>query len=147
MSQSIKADQSIESNENIKSPIPATLLHTSLVILSCLALFALGDMTKLDIFVPIFILAFSLATVWLIPLFGWVILPALGFVIIHTILHLGEMREYTLVSTYRYRGYEALDGGDWVLLTLALLGIGYLAFMSWRALKGKLVPVLMQDNQ
>lgn len=139
----------VETREKVqagKSPLPWAILHTTLVLLACLLLFALHDLTKLDVFVPIFMMAFSLATIWLIPLFGWVILPSVGYVLIQISLHLVEMREYTLVNTYRFRGYEALDVGEWFLLCLSLLGLGYLTLIAWRAINGKFVPVLMRDQ-
>ena len=129
------------------SPLPQALLATGLVIASCLPLFALQDISDLDILWPLLIMVFSLATVWLIPLFGWVVLPLLGVVLVQLVFALQEVREFTLISTYRYRLFEALDAGEWLLLGLAMAGIVYLGRTAWRAVRGRLVPVLMRDGQ
>ncbi|PLY17000.1 MAG: hypothetical protein C0631_00230 [Sedimenticola sp.] len=129
------------------SPLPGALFSTLLVVAACLPLFALNEITGLDIFVPLLVMLFSLATVWLIPLFGWVILPLLGYILIHLVVALSGVRELKLVSTYRFRAFELLDGGEWMVLILGLVGISYLAVISVRALRGRLVPVLFQDYQ
>ncbi|MCP4115545.1 MAG: hypothetical protein GY737_09095 [Desulfobacteraceae bacterium] len=127
------------------SVLPKAIGVTLLVMLACLPLLALNDITRLDLFAPILILAFSLATIWLIPLFGWVVLPSVGYVLVQLAVGLTEYREFKLVNTYRYRSYEMLDSGEWIILLLALAALFYLARLSWRAVRGRLVPVLMQD--
>ena len=129
------------------SPLPGALLSTALVVLACLPQFGLNEVTDLNIFPPILLLAFGLATVWLIPLFAWVILGVVGFIIVHLMLALTEFREYTLVSTYSYRQYETLDNAEWVVVAAALIGLVHLVWMSVRALRGHLVPVLIRDRQ
>ncbi|MEE4659683.1 MAG: hypothetical protein V2J89_04390 [Halieaceae bacterium] len=129
-----------------RSPLPWALLHTGLVVGACMPLFALNDITRLDIFVPLLIMLFALAIVWLIPLFGWVVLPLAAYLLIDQLLALTGLREYTLVNTYSYRKYEALDGGEWAIVMLALAGLVYLAWISWQAVRGRFVPVLMRDR-
>jgi len=129
-----------------RSPLPEALLATALVVAACLPLFAMNDITGLDIFVPLLILLFSLATVWLIPLFGWVVLPLEGYVLLHIGVALVKSSELKLVTTYRFRKYELLDAGEWILLVLAVAGMTYLALISWRAVHGRLVPVLFRDR-
>lgn len=141
--------QANTSEKKVKSssPIPKAMGHTAMVVISSLILFGASDMFKLDLFLLIFIMLFSLAMVWMIPLFGWVVLPSVGYVLVQIILSLVEMREYTLVNTYRYRGYETLDGAEWALLLFVVLALGYLVLISWRAIKGKFIPVLMRDQE
>lgn len=130
-----------------RSPLPAVLGQSALVVVASLPLFALDEVLDLDIFVPLLIMLFSLATLWLIPLFGWVVLPAALYVAVRVASNLLELREYTLVSTYRYRRYEVIDPGEWVILGLALAGLAYLAWLAWRALRGRQVPLLLRDHQ
>lgn len=130
-----------------RSPLPRMLSGTALVVAASLPLFALNDMIGLDVFVPLLTMVFSLATLWLIPLFGWVVLPAVAYLLFEIAVSLAEVRELQLVSTYRYRRYELLDGDEWLLLLLVLAGLGYLSWMAWRALRGRLVPLLLQDYQ
>ena len=129
------------------SPLPGALLATTLVVIASLPIYALNEITKLDLLLPILIMVFSLATIWLIPLFGWVVLPLEVYVLFHLTMALTEFRQFTLVSTYSYYKYEALDAGEWTLITLSLAGMGYLGWTAWRAVRGRLIPVLMQDGE
>ncbi len=132
--------------DKIPSPLPKALLKTLAVLLASIPLFTLNDLADLNIFVPIVIMFFSVAMVWLIPLFAWVVLPMLGYILIHLLVVLLEVREYTLVSTYRYTRFEALDGDEWTLLILVLVSMAYLGWLSIQALRGRLMPVLIQDE-
>ena len=129
-----------------RSPLPGALLGTALVVSASLPLFALGEVTGLDLFVPLLAMLFSLATVWLIPLFGWVVLPLLAYILVHTALALVQLREFTLISTYRYRVYESLDSGEIAVLLATFAGLSYLGWTAWRAVRGRLVPLLMRDQ-
>lgn len=128
-----------------RSPLPATLLGSAGILLASLPLFALGEITRLDLLLPILIMLFALATAWLIPLFGWVVMPMLLYVLGHTGMAMFEQHTLQLVSTYRYRRYELLDGGEWILLAAALVGGAWLWRVAWRAVRGRLVPLLFRD--
>jgi len=52
-----------------------------------------------------------------------------------------------LVSTYSYRKYELLDGGEWIVIGLAAAGLFYLCRISLKSLNGKYIPLLMRDRQ
>lgn len=127
------------------SPLPRALLVTLLIALATLPLFALVDIVGLDLFIPLLILVFGLATVWLIPLFGWVVLPLEGYILVYLAFALFETSELKLISTYRFRKYELLDAGEWIVMGLAIAGMIYLGMTAWRAVRGRVVPVLMQE--
>ncbi len=135
-----------KSYTNRKSPLPRAILATLLVVISCLPLFALIDITKLHLMVPLLILVFSLAMVWMIPFFAYVILPLAAYIPVHLAISLAELRTLKLVSTYTYRKYELLDVGEWIVIGFAIIGLIYLCWTSLRSLKGRYVPVLMQDQ-
>ncbi len=116
-----------------------------LVSAACLPLYALTQIMDLHLMAGLLITAFALATVWMVPLFGWVVLLGEGYVIGWIVVKLAETRTLKLVNTYRFKGYEVLDAGEWIVLLLALAGMAYLAWLSIRAIKGRLVPVLMQE--
>jgi hypothetical protein len=63
-----------------KSPLPAYLGRTALVALASFPIFALHEEYDLDVFLPLLMFCFALATVWLIPLFGWVVMGSLGLI-------------------------------------------------------------------
>jgi|GEM_PF-1703752 hypothetical protein len=119
---------------------------TALTIIASLPLYALTGIVDLHLMAPILLTAFSLATIWMIPLFGWVVLLTESYCLVQIALKFAETRELKLVTTYHYRGYEVLDAGEWILISLAVFGMVYLAWLSIRALKGRYVPLLMQDQ-
>jgi len=127
------------------SPLPRALLNTLLTVLATLPLFALVEIVGLDLFVPLLILVFGLATVWLIPLFGWVVLPLEGYILFQLVIAMFEVSELKLISTYRFRKYELLDAGEWIVIALAIAGLIYLGVTAWRAVHGRVVPMLMQE--
>ncbi len=126
-------------------PVLKALFRTILIILIAMTLFALNDILKVGILIPILIMIFSLAMVWIIPLFGWVVLGMGGYTIFQVISSLLWLREYKLVSTYSFRKYEVLDMGEWVIVSLAITGLIYLSWISIKMIKGKMVPILMKD--
>ena len=56
-------------------PLGRALLRTGLVTLEAAPLFSLSAYPfELDLLLPLILFAFTLATVWLVPLFGWVVI-------------------------------------------------------------------------
>jgi len=143
--QKLGAKGTTEQLSSTRSPLPGALFATLLVALAALPLFALEDILGLDLFVPLLILVFGLATVWLIPLFGWVVLPLEGYIFIYLVIALFETSELKLISTYRFRKYELLDAGDWIVMGLAIVGMIYLGVTAWRAVHGRVIPLLMRE--
>jgi hypothetical protein len=130
-----------------RSPLPGALARTAGVILACLPLFALVDVTSLHLLIPLTVLLFALTTVWFVPLFGWVVLCLEGYVLLHLSVALFSERKYTLISTYTFRNVEVLDAGEWVAVVGSLAGLVYLAWISARYLRGRTRSVLMQDME
>ena len=128
-----------------RSPIPGALLRTVLVVLACLPLFELPYPFSADLLLLILLLAFALATVWLINLFAWVVLGCI-VLIAGTILMQGFLtHQFKLINTYTYTGFGSLDGGEWSEMALAFAGLGYLAWMSYQALHGRWMAALLSD--
>jgi hypothetical protein len=128
-----------------RSPLPGALGRTAGVILASIPLFALVDVSGLHLLVPLIVLLFAVAAVWFVPLFGWVVLCLEGYVVFHMAVSLFKQRQFTLISTYTYRHVEVLDSGEWVVVLCALAGLTYLAWLSFRFLRGRARSVLMQD--
>ncbi len=129
------------------SPLPGALLSTLLVVAACLPLYALGEIAALHLLIPLLIMLFSLAMVWMIPLFAWAVLPLAAYIPVHLVWTLSRPVTIKLVSTYTYRRFELLDAGEWILIGLAVAGLCYLSRISVRSLKGRYIPVLMRDQQ
>lgn len=129
-----------------KRPFYTGILLTFGILLACLPLFALNDRFDLPVFASLLIMLFSLATVWLIPLFAWVVLVLELFTLGWIVMKLFETSTLKLVNTYTFLGYERLDAGEWILLMIAIIGMVFLSWICLNALKGKLIPLLIRDR-
>jgi hypothetical protein len=115
-----------------RRPLARALLRTAIVALAAAPTFALSStVLDLDLLLPLITLGFALATVWLIPLFGWVVI---GCVVL-----LMAQLTWLGIADFRY-----LYGAERALFFLAYLGLGLLAFLGRRALRGKLLPPLLE---
>jgi threonine/homoserine/homoserine lactone efflux protein len=100
----------------------------------------------LDLFVTLLILCFALATLWLIPLFGWVVLAGLGWTCIELFLRLTEERHSYIFPGRTVRTLDVLTDNDVALFLLATAGAAYLTWLSVRALRGRLMSMLARDQ-
>lgn len=129
-----------------KSPLPQYLLHTVLILVASFFVLVAYDEFDLDVLVPMIMLAFALATLWLIPLFGYVVLLTNALILL---AFAGELFEES-TSLFRrgetYRQYEVFSDSDWAYLIAALLALGYLSWLSIRAVRGKLLSLLVRDQ-
>lgn len=128
------------------SPLPRYLIHTVLVVLASTSLFMLAEEFNLDLFVPLLVMCFALATLWLIPLFGWVVLAGLGWVGVELFLSMTEVKTSTVFRDRSFRTVDILSDNDWALLILAALGTAYLVWLSLGALRGRLMSMLARDQ-
>jgi hypothetical protein len=145
--ETIKANirQRPENQQRHKNPLSSLFLRTALTILACVPLFRLDYPFKVDLFLPIFILCFSMATIWLIPLFGYIVIGAVFYVTIVIIAQGLQVHASQYRFLGNYRGFELLNGDDWVFMAVLCLAIIYLLWSSWRAVKGKDASALFLD--
>ncbi len=129
-----------------KSPLPRYLLHTVLVLAASFAVLVAHDAFDLDVLVPMIMLAFALATVWLIPLFGYVVLLTNALILFAFVMVLLEERTSMFRRGETYLHYEVFSDADWGHLVLALAGLAYLSWLSIRAVRGKLLSLLVRDQ-
>ncbi len=132
------ADQgTTQDNLFIKSPLPRLLLRTLIVILAMIPVFTLPYPFELDLFMLLLLMLMALATVWLAPLLGWVVI-ALASILILQILSKGfGTMESVFSPGATYRHFELLYGGEWLQIILAFAGLTYLIIMSWNYVRGK----------
>lgn len=128
------------------SPLPRYLLHSLLIVAACIPQFMLVEEFHLDLFVVMLVLCFALASLWLIPLFGWVVLAGLGWMGIELFLRLTEERASYIFPDRSIRTLDILTDNDMALLLLALAGAAYLAWLSVSALRGRLMSMLVRDQ-
>lgn len=114
-------------------PLGKALLRTALVILAAAPLFTLSSYPfELDLLLPLILLMFALATVWLVPLFGWVVIGCAAILAVQI--------TWTGLSEFAY-----LYSYEQMAFFLAYVGLAYLAWLSWRSLRGHVYPVLLQE--
>jgi hypothetical protein len=134
--------------ENIKTqknPMIRLLSRTALTTLACVPLFRLDYPFKIDLFLPIFILCFALATIWLIPLLGYVVMVAVLYVTIVILSQGFKVHSSSFSIHEKHRGFEFVHGDEWVFMALLGLAMFYLVWSSWRAVKGKDESALFLD--
>ncbi len=127
-------------------PLPVFLGRTALVVLASLPIFAVHTEYDLDILLPVIMFCFALATIWLIPLFGWVVLGSLGLIVFTLVVHLLEENRSYIRPGQTYTLLEVMNAEDWLLLGLAILGAAGLAWLALGALRGRIPSALMADR-
>lgn len=127
------------------SPLPRLIGRSLLVVLATLPVFLLPYPFELDLFAPLLMLCFALATVWLVHLFGWVVIAAALWIAAEIVLIGLEVKQSIFLSVGTYRNFEILNTGDWIALTLAAAGLAYLVVYSWLAARGRLPSALGDD--
>lgn len=98
------------------------------------------------LFLPLLMFCFALATVWLIPLFGWVVLGSLGLIAFTLAAHLLEENRSYIRPGQTFTLLEGMTTKGWLLLGLAFLSAIALAWLSLAALRGRLPAALMADQ-
>jgi hypothetical protein len=136
-----------ETRHQRRSPLPRYLGHSALILLASFPIFAAYDEFGIDILVPMIMLAFALATLWLIPLFGYVVLLMNVLILAAFAGEMLEERSSMFRRGETYLHYEVFSEADWGNLILALLGIAYLSWLAWRAVRGKLMSLLVRDQE
>lgn len=128
-----------------KNPLTNLLSRTALTVLACVPFFQFEYPFKVDLFLPIFIAAFALATIWLIPLFGYVVICAVAY--LAALLVFQGLQVHTCQYDFlgSYRGYELINGDEWAFVALVCLSMSYLVWSSWRAVKGREISALFLD--
>jgi hypothetical protein len=127
------------------SPLPFYLGHTALITLASVGLFLVAEAYDLDVFVPILVLCFALATLWLVNLFGYVVIVGVGYMVLAVAFRLLEVQQSVLFPGHSYRGYEVLGGDESTALVLGALASAYLVWLSVRAVRGRFLALLLRD--
>jgi hypothetical protein len=127
------------------SPLPAYLGRSALAVAASVPLFQLAREYETGVLVPVAILCFALAAVWLVNLFGWVVIAGLAVQAALTAVRLLASRESALEPGTVYRAYEVLGGADLVLLGASATGTAVLVWLSARAVRGRWLAALVED--
>jgi hypothetical protein len=128
-----------------RSPLPRALGYTGGIIVACVPLFALHDAFGVSLLLPILVLCFALAMLWMIALFGYVVLGTLAVIIGSVLLSAFEVRKSYFHPGETYAHWSVFSGDDWALLVVAGVAMALLAWLSVRFLRGRTRTVLDSD--
>jgi len=133
--------------KRIKSPLPGALLQTFLIILASIPIFLeLPYPFKIDLLVPIFILCFAQATLWLNRFMAYPVLLGVVYSAL-SIFYIGfqtqELDYFSLKGTYT--NFELISSWEWPSFIILFISLGYFTWFSLSAIKGKLGNMLEKD--
>ena len=130
--------------ERTKNPLPKYILLSLLTIIMSIPIFLLPYPFEIGSFIPILILFFTLASIWLTRLLFFVTIGASIYVIIFVIAKLFEKTE-SIIFNRTYFWYELISSEDIFSLILLLISLAYFIGISIYSLKGKLPSMLERD--
>jgi len=120
------------SPKTLAGPLARAFARTVYFTLATTPVFIMLKPLEMDLFLPLLIFCFGLATIWLIPLFGWVVLGGLSLLIWQ--FAAAGIEEFR----YLYRWEQSV-------FLLALLGFAWIIWDSWGSVRGRRLPPLMSD--
>ncbi|MBK8066553.1 MAG: hypothetical protein IPK27_02650 [Rhodanobacteraceae bacterium] len=129
----------------LRSPLPRYLGWSALLVLACVPLFAAVDAFDLSLLLPLLQLCFGLATIWLIGLFGWVLIGVDLMIVGALLLGAFSVRESWIHRGETYAAWTVYGGDDWSMLAVLVLALAALAWIGWRGARGKLPALLVAD--
>ncbi|MGD9972026.1 MAG: zinc ribbon domain-containing protein [Desulfatirhabdiaceae bacterium] len=128
-----------------KSPLPRLFGLSVLTVGACVPAFLLSEAFHVSLLLPILLLCFSITTIWLVPLFGYVNLGLVGFHVCAVLMDaFREQRSYFDPADI-YQRWTVYDSNDWALMVLAGLGFAWLIFFSVGAIRGRFQSAFVGD--
>jgi len=121
------------------------ILDTALVVIACIPMFMIQYPQEIDLFIIILLICFAVATIWLIPLLGWVVMFFSVIAIMSAIFQLFQIIPSFFVPSETYIAFELYNFEDWFVLTLFLSGQAYLIYNSVRYISGKKISALLAN--
>ena len=127
------------------NPIPKLLLLTVVTIVACIPLFVLPHVIGGDLLAALLVLAFALTSIWLIPIFMWVVYAVLAWIVVAAVAK-GEVPYHSQIGNGTFPHWQLMDGDDWAMVTFAGLGILWLIWLGRLLLTGKVESALAGDE-
>ena len=125
------------------SPLPSYLGRTALVAAAAMPMLRLAVEFETGLLLPIVIFCFALAMVWILNLFGWVVIAGL---VVQAVLTAGSLLtpyESGLRPGTFFRNYQVLDSADLALLSAAAFGGAAVGWLAVRAIRGRWLAALV----
>jgi hypothetical protein len=127
-----------------RSPLAANMALSAGVAVACLPAFAMVEALGMPLLVPVILLCFALAMVWLVGAFGWVVLAMMALQSALVALDALSIRQ-SFMPGQTYVRWTVFSGDDWALIALTLAAFAFLGWLSVRAILGKRRSVLDAD--
>ncbi len=128
-----------------RSPLPRYVGLTLLVVAASLPAFLTVEGFDVPLIVPMLMLCFGVAMIWLINLFGLVVIGTVLAEAVFVILDATGRVESFFYRGTTYARWTVYSGDDWALVTMTALGMAVLCWLSLRALSGRLASALASD--
>jgi len=126
----------------VKNKAPRTL---AMAVVASLLVFPLIDVSDVPLFLLFLMLCFAAAMIWLVSLFGYVVLGCIIAVIASVIADAASVRESFLYPGETYRHLDVFSEDDWVTFGIAGIGLAVLGTLAYRAIRGRLPSMLERD--
>ena len=118
-------------NKILSKPVFKAIIRSMAVTLITIPLFALTELVALNLLLPLILFCFALAMVWLIPLFGYVVI-SIAVILVIQLISIGINR------------YSYLYDNDQILFILAFAGLTYLIWFSIGSIRGKYLSPMLE---
>jgi hypothetical protein len=129
-----------------RSPVPRYVGYSALVVVASLPLFALSDAFDVSLLAPLLVMCFGLAMVWLIGLFGYVVMGTLIYIAAVVAMDALGTQSSFFEPGVTFARWTVYSGDDWALLTIAGIGAAALIWLSVRMVRGRMPSMLAADE-
>lgn len=129
-----------------RSPVGRYVGWSAAAVVATLPLFALVEEFDVSLLLPIGILCFALATIWLIGVFGYVVLAGLVATTWSVAADGLSTRESFFEPGETFARWTVYSDNDWALIALAGAAFAVLGWISIRGVTGRMPSMLTSDS-
>jgi hypothetical protein len=129
-----------------RSPVGRYVGWSAVAVIATLPLFALVEEFDVSLLLPISILCFAVATIWLIGVFGYVVLAGLVATAWSVAANGLSVRESYFSPGETFARWTVYSDSDWSLIALACAASALLGWISVRGVTGRMPSMLTSDS-
>jgi hypothetical protein len=129
-----------------RSPVARYVGWSVAATVATLPLFMLVEEFEVSLLLPIGILCFALATIWLIGVFGYVVLAGLAATAWSVAANGLSTRESWFSPGETFARWTVYSGDDWAMIALAGAAFVVLGWISVRGVTGRMPAMLTADS-
>jgi hypothetical protein len=139
------AQQGTEKRLPERSIIPRYIGYSIAIVVSSIPLLLLAEPFDLPLWIPMVLVSFSLATLWLIAVLGYAVFGLALLVLAFLAGEAFSVTDSALRPGEHYPRWVLFSGDDWASLFLGIVGLLVLCWFARKALNGRIVSVLASD--